>query len=98
MIKIPKLRKPKKTPKPVTFTPIPQFHRISQLLNNGTLHPLFPKPTFCTQSKGLELGLSKCNPEGNLITIEVKALDPAGQKIAMLEATESDLTKYTGEN
>ncbi len=98
MIKIPKLKKPKKTSKPVTFTPIPQFHRISQLLNNGTLHPLFPKPVFCTQAKGLVLGLSKHTFEDNLITIEVKALDPSEQKLMMLEATESDLTQYTGEN
>lgn len=93
-----KRSKPKKSSFTEKTRPIPKFYRISQILNNGISNPLFPKPVYCTQSKGLQLGLSKCNPEFDLVTIEVKALDPAGQKTAMLEATESDLIQYTKEN
>lgn len=98
MKKIPKLKKPKKTVEPVVFVPIPQFYRIFQIMNNGAINPLFPKPVFCTQAKGLELGLSKHSFESNLITIEVKALNPSEQKLMMLEATESDLTQHTKED
>jgi len=95
MTKIPKIPKYGKSSSTIPSVPVPVFHRISQIMNNGKVNPLFPKPVFCVQSKGLRLGLSKCIVEGGLISIEVKALDPAGQNIAMLEATELDLTKYT---
>ena len=77
--------------------PVPKFYRISQVTQSGKLIPLFPKPLFCTQSKGLELGLGKHTPDGNLVTIKVKLLNLEEQGLMFLKSTEIDLTKYTKE-
>lgn len=88
---------PKNPPTIVEADPIPKFYRISQLVNSGKLIPLFPKPVFCTQERGLLLGLEKCTLEDDFITIQVKLLSPSDQKLMFLESGEFELTKYTKE-
>lgn len=93
-----KTQKPKKPKKKLPISPvdpIPKFYQISQIMNSGKKTSLFSKPLYCTQSKGLQLGLSKHTPDGNLVTIEVKLLNPEEQGLMFLKSTEIDLTKYT---
>jgi len=97
MKKTPKPKKFKKTPGIIPVNPVPSFHRISQIMQSGQIKPLFPKPIFCTQDVGLELGLGKCTLEGDLITIQVKPLSPDEQKLMFLESNEIELTKYVKE-
>jgi len=94
MKKIPKPKKFKKTPGIISVDPVPSFHRICQIMDSGQIKPLFPKPVFCTQDVGLKLGLEKCNIEGDIITIQVKSLDPEKQKLMFLESNEIELTRY----
>jgi len=97
MKKTSKLPKVKKTPGIIPIDPVPSFHRISQIMLSGQIIALFPKPVFCTQDVGLKLGLGKCTLEGDLITIQVKSLDPEEQKLMFLESNEIELTKYVKE-
>ena len=90
-----RIHNPNKTPVKITTKPTPAFHQINQIMNDGTVKPLFKKPVFCTQEIGLELGIKNCTIEGNLITIQVKRLTPDQQAAMLLESTELDLLKYT---
>lgn len=88
---------PKNPPTIVEADPIPKFYRISQVLLSGQVKHLYPKPVFCTQERGLQLALTKCIPEGDIVILEVKLLPPDEQKLMFSESGEFELTKYTKE-
>ena len=98
MTKIPKIPKYGKSHFAIPVGPVPVFHRISQIMNNGKVNPLFPKPVFCTGEKALQLAVSKCTLECNLVTVQIAPLSSAEQQLMFLESTELDLTKYTKED
>ena len=95
MTKIPKIPKYDKSSSSIPSGPVPVFHRIIQIMNNDTPIALFPKPVYCTQEKALQLAVSKCTLEGNLITVQITPLNSAEQQLMFLESSELDLTKYT---
>jgi len=95
MTRIPKFHKSTKSSSVIPADPVPVFYRIIQIMNNGSSNILFPKPIFCTQEKALQLAVSKCTFENDLITIQITPLNSAEQHLMFLESSELDLTKYT---
>jgi len=95
MTRIPKLPNYGKSHFSIPVGPVPVFHRIIQIMNNSSSNILFPKPIYCTREKALQLAVSKCTFENDLITIQITPLISAEQHLMFLESTELDLTKYT---
>jgi len=74
---------------------VKKFYKISQILHSGKKVKLYPRPIYCSQRKGLELGLERFKNEGNPVQIEVMPLKQDEQARELLNATEEDLLKYT---
>jgi len=74
---------------------VKKFYQISQVLHSGEKVKLYPRPIYCSQRRGLELGLERFKNEGNPVQIEVMPLKQDEQARELLNATEEDLLKYT---
>ena len=74
---------------------VKKFYQISQVLHSGEKVKLYQRPIYCSQRRGLELGLERFKNEGNPVQIEVMPLKQDEQVRELLNATEEDLLKYT---
>jgi len=74
---------------------VKKFYQVSQILHSGKKVKLYPRPIYCSQRRGLELGLERFKNEGNPVIIEVMPLSREEQARELLNATEEDLLKYT---